>query len=548
MRRDGIIEQIKAVIFDNVLKKIKADKHQSLEIEIINSVVIKEDDIVDDFSSNAADKVASARSSKQLFDTTLKTGRFQTTTDWLNRSDIPEGDYDVTFQNAGQNMFGYNHFKFSVRYMNLGTEYIHVIETLDGRKFRRSGELNEYANFEEVISGGGGSNITDYLKKATYIFRDMSYLLDMIDPGSYGITLNDDTFHNETNFSLTVFYSSAESLTQEIRFNSGVKYYRVLNGESWREWTIEDTGAGKANQSTQTVTDPSTDSPKLADVYLSVNSGTANTANVATMAVKDRFGHQIDTWYATQEALSNISLTPGPAGDDAPPVTILYGELPVPIGPMWHPDVRELDVYVRFSVDGGVTYGDPLKFKGNDGAAGTDAPQVIFRYTQTGVTWHPTVEPDDMYMAISVDGGATYGYPMKFKGIDGLDGGTGIEALGYAMSDATSDITAGIKIPCAAIPYAFTVTAIRGQLGKPAIGFLKLTIDIKKNGNSILSTLLTFDSNETTSEGAEMPYALNYPTIALLTSDVVELSVTMAGGVDQAAQNLTLFLIGNKTI
>jgi len=233
MRRDGIIEQIKAVIFDNVLKKIKADKHQSLEIEIINSVVIKEDDIVDDFSSNAADKVASARSSKQLFDTTLKTGRFQTTTDWLNRSDIPEGDYDVTFQNAGQNMFGYNHFKFSVRYMNLGTEYIHVIETLDGRKFRRSGELNEYANFEEVISGGGGSNITDYLKKATYIFRDMSYLLDMIDPGSYGITLNDDTFHNETNFSLTVFYSSAESLTQEIRFNSGVKYYRVLNGESW---------------------------------------------------------------------------------------------------------------------------------------------------------------------------------------------------------------------------------------------------------------------------------------------------------------------------
>jgi len=148
-------------------------------------------------------------------------------------------------------------------------------------------------------------------------------------------------------------------------------------------------------------------------------------------------------------------------------------------------------------------------------------------------------------MKVSTDGGATYSYAMKFKGVDG---GTGIEALGYAMSDPASDITAGIKIPCAAVPYAFTITGIRAQLGRAAIGALKLTIDIKKNGTSILSTLLTFDSTETISEGAATPYVLTSPSISITTSDVIELSVPMAGGITQAAQNLTLFLIGHKTI
>jgi len=310
--------------------------------------------------------------------------------------------------------------------------------------------------------------------------------------------------------------------------------------------TIETT---YAKQSTETVFDWSTQAPGIADVHLAAISYYAKGSNVASVADKDTLGQVIHETYATKGELNDIELTPGPKGNDAPLVIILYGELPVAIGPMWHSDVRELDVYMRISTDNGSTYSNPLKFKGNDGIPGDDAPQVIIKYAVTGDTmldiWHSTVEPDDMYMKVSTDGGATYSYAMKFKGVDG---GTGIEALGYAMSDPASDITAGIKIPCAAVPYAFTITGIRAQLGRAAIGALKLTIDIKKNGTSILSTLLTFDSTETISEGAATPYVLTSPSISITTSDVIELSVPMAGGITQAAQNLTLFLIGHKTI
>ena len=277
MKRTDLITQIQAVIFDNLFKKIKADKHQALEIEIINSVVTKEDDIVDDFSSNAADKVASARSSKQLFDTTLKIGRFQTTTDWLNQSNIPEGDYDVTFQNAGQNMFGYTHFKFSVRYLNLGTEYIHTIEMLDGRKFRRANVLNTYGDFEEVTVGGGGGitsivaganvtvdntdpknprvsaagggNITDYLKKGFFTFATIAGCNDVQNYGDYGVTLT-TIWNNELYFLLKVRpvdgapYENSDVLRQEIVLNDGTTYYRIMDDRNeWSEWTVISSGS-----------------------------------------------------------------------------------------------------------------------------------------------------------------------------------------------------------------------------------------------------------------------------------------------------------------
>jgi hypothetical protein len=125
-----------------------------------------------------------------------------------------------------------------------------------------------------------------------------------------------------------------------------------------------------------------------------------------------------------------------------------------------------------------------------------------------------------------------------------------VESLGYAMSDATTDITSGVKVPCAAVPYNFTITGVRAQVGTAAVGALLLTIEVKKNGTSIFSTRLTIDSTETISETAATQYTFagGVTSIAVLTSDVIELSVYQAGGVTTAAKNLTLFLIGYKTV
>jgi len=237
------------------------------------------------------------------------------------------------------------------------------------------------------------------------------------DPQKYIWDVSDNDWRLGSGTAITVDQSINQGSANPV---SGGSVYNGLNS--------------RANKSTQTVTDPITQQPRVADVDLAVNAVSAVSADTAGMAVKDRFNHTIDTWYATKQELRDFIFPPG------------------------------------------------------------------------------------------------------------------VEALGYAMSDAATDITAGVKVPCAAVPYAFTITSIRAQLGRSAIGVLRLTIDIKKNGSSIFSTLLTFDNSETTSEGASIPYVMTSDSINLTTSDVLELSVAMAGGVTQAAQNLTLFLIGYKTI
>jgi hypothetical protein len=160
MKRADLITLAKSVIFDNLLNRIKADKHQALELAILDSTVIKDDDIVDDFSSSDPTKVSSANSSKILNDTKYQIGRYSTTKDWLDSSDIKEGEYDISIESAGQNIFGYTHFKFKVQYLNLGTEYIHTIESLDGRKFRRASVLNNYPDFEGIVDSSIDSPIT----------------------------------------------------------------------------------------------------------------------------------------------------------------------------------------------------------------------------------------------------------------------------------------------------------------------------------------------------------------------------------------------------
>lgn len=123
-----------------------------------------------------------------------------------------------------------------------------------------------------------------------------------------------------------------------------------------------------------------------------------------------------------------------------------------------------------------------------------------------------------------------------------------VEAFGFAMSDNTSDLTSGVKISAAALPYNFTLTGVRAQVGQAATGALLTTLDVKVNTVSVFSTKPTFDSGETITETATTPYVLTASTIPILTSDTVELSVFLAGGVTQAAKNLTIYLIGYKTI
>ena len=60
------------------------------------------------------------------------------------------------------------------------------------------------------------------------------------------------------------------------------------------------------------------------------------------------------------------------------------------------------------------------------GADGANAPHVQFQYSDTGRTpWSATEGPNSEYFRTSVDGGTTWSNAIKFKGDDGVAGGVG---------------------------------------------------------------------------------------------------------------------------
>lgn len=141
----------------------------------------------------------------------------------------------------------------------------------------------------------------------------------------------------------------------------------------------------------------------------------------------------------------------------------------------------------------------------------------------------------DTYTIIFTDDTTT-----TFTVVNGANGTT-TETLGYALSDQTSDITTGVKLTDR-MPYAFTLTDIRGSLQTAASGGT-FTVNIKKNGASIFSTKLTFDSGEASTATALVPFVLSSNSFAA--DDIIEFSVDAVGSV-VAGKGLIVKLIGNK--
>lgn len=76
------------------------------------------------------------------------------------------------------------------------------------------------------------------------------------------------------------------------------------------------------------------------------------------------------------------------------------------------------------------------------------------------------------------------------------------ESFCMAASDETSNLTTGTNKVRFRIPYAFTVTDVRGSLSTVATGASLLTVDVNEAGTTILSTKLTFDASESTTTTA----------------------------------------------
>jgi hypothetical protein len=113
-------------------------------------------------------------------------------------------------------------------------------------------------------------------------------------------------------------------------------------------------------------------------------------------------------------------------------------------------------------------------------------------------------------------------------------------ALGIACSDETTALTTGGAKATFRMPYAMTLTEVRASVTTAPTGS-PLTVDINESGTTILSTKLTIDATEKTSETAATAAVISDSSLAddaEITIDIDQIGSTVAGA------GLKVWLIG----
>ena len=114
--------------------------------------------------------------------------------------------------------------------------------------------------------------------------------------------------------------------------------------------------------------------------------------------------------------------------------------------------------------------------------------------------------------------------------------------IGVACSDETSDLTTGTAKATFRMPYAMTVSGVRASVTTAPVGST-IIVDINESGTSILSTKLTIDDGEKTSETAATPAVISDAALAddaEMTFDIDQVGSTTAGA------GLKVWLIGTR--
>lgn len=112
-----------------------------------------------------------------------------------------------------------------------------------------------------------------------------------------------------------------------------------------------------------------------------------------------------------------------------------------------------------------------------------------------------------------------------------------------AASDESTNLTAGTAKVTWRMPYAMTLTSIpRGSLTTAQTAGSLLTIDVNESGTTLLSTKLTFDNNETTTETAATAAVLSDTAIA----DNAEMTIDIDTVGTAGAKGLKILLRGTR--
>lgn len=104
------------------------------------------------------------------------------------------------------------------------------------------------------------------------------------------------------------------------------------------------------------------------------------------------------------------------------------------------------------------------------------------------------------------------------------------EIIVVALSDETTALTTGTAKATFRMPYTCKLTTKLPRINvNTASSSGLVTVDIKKNGTTIFSTLLTIDENEKTSVGATTPCVLTSNQTTFSDDDEITFDITLAG-------------------
>jgi hypothetical protein len=114
--------------------------------------------------------------------------------------------------------------------------------------------------------------------------------------------------------------------------------------------------------------------------------------------------------------------------------------------------------------------------------------------------------------------------------------------FGGACSDETTALTIGAAKLTFHMPVAFVATSVIAGLSTPQASGTIFTVDINKNGVTILSTKLTIDNTEETSLTAAAAAVISVPLFAK--GDKVTIDIDQVG--NGSAKGLKVWLIGAR--
>ncbi len=126
--------------------------------------------------------------------------------------------------------------------------------------------------------------------------------------------------------------------------------------------------------------------------------------------------------------------------------------------------------------------------------------------------------------------------------LDLATGAVPITPIGIACSDESTPLVVAPAVVTFRMPFGYNLNSVRMSLTTAQASGTIFTVNIKQNGTSILSTLLTIDNTEKTSTTAATPAVIS---TSVLTDDAeIVIAITQIG--NGTATGLKVFLIGSK--